>query len=70
MGSSFGTNPGLYGLLLDVRVARDTHLGILAFIPDQVNQVSVAESRVLQEDGPSAMREVSSAYWSKLVLHG
>ena len=27
-------------------------------------------SRVLQEDGLSAMREVSSAYWSRLVLHG
>ena len=30
----------------------------------------MAESRVLQENGPSAMREVSSAYWSKLIFHG
>jgi hypothetical protein len=37
-------------------------------MPDQLSQVSVAEKSVLQEDGPSAKREVSSVYWSRLVV--
>ena len=51
-------------------MARDTHFGTLAFMPDQLSQDSVAERSVLQEDGPSAMRKVSSAYWNRLVVLG
>ena len=37
---------------------------------DQSSQALVTESSVQQEDGPSAMGEVSSAYWSRLVFPG
>ena len=51
---------------MEACIARHTHLGTLAAISDQVNQASVVERRVRQEDGPLDSREVSSAYCSKL----
>ena len=53
---------GSYGPPLEARTARQTHLGTLAFIPDQSSQVSVVESSIRQEDGPFEMSDVSSAY--------
>ena len=61
---------GSYAPPLDARTANDTHLGTLAFMPDQSSQASVTESSVRQEDGPLVMRDVSSAYWSRLVFTG
>ena len=69
MVSSFSVSSRLYGLPLESRWP-GTHTSVytLAFMPDQLSQVSVAEKSVLQEDGPSAKREVSSVYWSRLVV--
>ena len=36
------------------------HLGTLALMPDHSSHESVASNRVWQDDGPSAIREVSS----------
>ena len=45
-----------------------THLGTLACIPDQDNHDSLRVSMSWQEEGPSLMREVSSAYCRRLIL--
>ena len=68
MVSSLILSLGSYGLPLDAWIASDTHFGTLAFMPDHVSQASVVARSVWQEDGPSAMREVLSAYCSRLDL--
>ena len=61
---------GSYAAPVEDWIAMVTHLGTLALIPDHSSQVSVAARRVRQDDGPSLIREVSSAYCRRLVLLG
>ena len=59
---------GSYALPVKDLMAMVMHLGTLAFMPDHSSHESVASNRVRQDDGLSAIREVSSVYWSRLVL--
>ena len=70
MGRPERESLGSYVPPVEDRMAMVTHLGTLALMPDQSSHESVAFNRVRQDDGPSAIREVSSAYWSRLVLRG
>lgn len=70
MGKPERGSLGSYPLPVEDWMAMVMHLGTLALMPDHSSHESVASNRVRQDDGPSAIREVSSAYWSRLVLRG
>ena len=70
MGRPERVSLGSYALPVEDWMAMVMHLGTLALMPDHSSQESVASNKVWQEDGPSVIREVPSAYWSRLVLRG